>query len=221
MGTIHITPARTLPTIYPNLDGESQAVQDAVKRAYDDIYQLRGNIAAVSQAHNQLKTAVDQATSLGTQNQAQINLVTALVAGPTSAMASGVYGAVILPTDLPVTGGTDTPVMSLVMTMPAGGTWRVLIGYGILYTVAAQTKVGSWLDDGMGNIFASDSAGINAANLLNNGLRSRDVSPLAYTGGTVVTFTLHFESTINNTVEALHNFGGQNSWMNALAIASS
>jgi hypothetical protein len=59
-------------TYYPNLSDQPQSVQDAIKRAYDNIYALRAGQAAIVQANNVNAAAAKSAVSLSQKTQQQV-----------------------------------------------------------------------------------------------------------------------------------------------------
>jgi hypothetical protein len=72
------TPPSVAATYYPNLDGESQSVQNAVRRAYDLIYALRSQNASIVQAHNQLAGTVASSQNQAQQTAAQVTALPSL-----------------------------------------------------------------------------------------------------------------------------------------------
>jgi len=63
---------------YPDLSDVPQNVQNAMKRAYDNIYALRAAIAQIVVAHNQVAQQVNGLSTAGQKQQTQIVLTDAL-----------------------------------------------------------------------------------------------------------------------------------------------
>lgn len=190
MSTLH-PPQRVLPSPYPNLASHPQDLQDAVRRAYDDIYQLRGQLASVVDAHNQLKTQVDQATTTSQQNQQSILQVAAL-------QAIAAAGVAFVEDDVPNTVVTSSPtsIITLALTMPsAGGPWRVFVGYSLYLDFDGftnDTAVDFWVTDGT-NVMAGFQTGqSNAASGARTSASYFGLSPVAatYDDGVTINFTL-------------------------------
>jgi hypothetical protein len=202
-GTLHPPVSRALPITYPDIADQPKNVQDAVRRAYDNIYALRGQLATVVAAHNQLKTSVDQATTLGQANQQQINLVTALTAttGPSASPSSTT--SIVVP-DSTVTSASPAALASISFTIPSGGPAYAADFFYFLYlfynsfTNSDATAVwvqGSVADSFGQTVYAGCQTGqSNAASGARTSANCTDTSTGTYPAGTAVTFTLYAQT---------------------------
>ena len=187
MSTLH--PQRVLPSPYPNLANQPQDLQDAVKRAYDDIYQLRGQMATVVAAHNQLKTQVDGLATTGQQNQQALLQVAAL-------QAIAAAGTAFVEDDVPDTTVTNvaTPIITLALTMPSvGGPWRVFVGYSLYLdfdSFTDDTAADFWVTDGTEVMSGLQTGQSNASSGARTSASYFGLSPVTYDDGVTVNFTL-------------------------------
>jgi hypothetical protein len=166
---------------------------------------------------------IDGVTISGTPSAGQVltassSSVAGWAAGP-AVPVQAFYSATLSGT-VNVSATTPTTVLTQAVTMPSAGCpCRAMISYGFQMTNSSQGTATSWISDGAVEYAAADW-GINAANLLHNGLQTMDISPVTYANSAAVTFTLTVESSVANVVQVGHNFGSAPSYLHVSIIPS-
>jgi len=126
---------------------------------------------------------------------------------------------VTLASDIALTSGTPTTVLTNSRTMPSAGCpCRVIVSYGVYATTNNQT-FSSWVSDATNIMASAQTTGTGTST---TGLGATEISPVTYANNAVVTFTLTIEDNgTGGTVKAAPVQGsGTNTWMSLSVLTS-
>jgi hypothetical protein len=127
-----------------------------------------------------------------------------------------------LPTNVSITAGVNTTIITKSVTMPASGCpCRVFASYGVYYAFSTTGTTVAWVSDGTNTFGTSLGAAATTSPI---GMNGSSFSTATYANSASVTFTLMFWANTSGggTVNAAtgSGFPGQNTWLN-LAVQSS
>lgn len=229
-----------LPNWWPNLGGESHAVQMAHQLTYQLIQQHEQAIILLKQ---------QQATGTGTTtvNNTTVESVAAPLAtssspgivqpddttitiddsgiisapgGTSSGPAVPVYYRKALGFSVSVTAHTPTEIDSITINpvggaspaFPSVGTWRVLVSYSYYGAEGSGVAGETQVKDGAGNVGACSEGGQFSGTVGTN-YQGCGFMPVTYTGSSAETFTVNVENTGSQTIDTASVLLGNPSYM--------